>query len=80
MPLISVVLPTYNASVSFLKEAVDSILNQSLRDLELIIVDDGSTDETPAYLGSLTDPRVRVIRNGENFGTTRSSGRRRCSS
>lgn len=71
-PVISVVLPTYNASVPFLKEAVDSILNQSFQDFELIIVDDGSTDETPAYLSGLSDLRVRVIRNDVNLGTTKS--------
>lgn len=57
---ISVVLPTYNA-MPFLKAAVESILTQTFRDFELLIVNDGSTDESKDYLHSLIDPRVRVI-------------------
>ena len=72
MPSISVVMPTYNTSVSFLKEAVDSILNQTFQDFEFIIIDDGSINDTPEYLRSLTDSRVRVIRNNENIGITKS--------
>ena len=72
MPLISVVMPTYNASDAFLKEAVESILNQSFRDFEFIIIDDGSTNDTPAYLNSLTDPRIQILRNERNIGITRS--------
>ncbi len=72
MPLISVVMPTYNASIKFLKEAVESILNQTFQDFEFIIIDDGSTDETSAYLNNLTDPRIRIIRNERNIGITRS--------
>ncbi len=72
MPLISVVMPTYNTSVSFLKEAVESIINQTFQDFEFIIIDDGSINDTPEYLRSLTDSRVRVIRNNENIGITKS--------
>jgi glycosyltransferase involved in cell wall biosynthesis len=57
---ISVVMPTYNA-MPFLKAAVESILTQSFKDFELLIVDDGSTDESKDYLDSLIDPRIRVI-------------------
>jgi len=45
-PRVSVIMPTYN-SVSFLLSAVHSILNQSFRDFELVVIDDGSTDATP---------------------------------
>lgn len=63
---ISVVMPTYNA-MPYLKDAVDSILSQSFRNFEFVIVNDGSTDESTSYLNSLSDSRVRVI-NQENRG------------
>jgi len=56
---ISVVIPTYNR-VSFLKEAIDSVLSQTYRNLELIVVDDGSTDDTPKLLSSYGD-KIWVI-------------------
>ena len=66
-PLVSVVLATRDAA-SFLGVAARSILAQTVRDLELIVVDDGSRDETPALLASLDDPRVVVLRNEEPTG------------
>jgi glycosyltransferase involved in cell wall biosynthesis len=60
--LISVVLPVYNGA-PFVAASIESVLNQTYLDFELIVVDDGSTDETPAILEKyLIDPRVRVIR------------------
>lgn len=61
-PLISVVMPVYNAE-RYLREAVDSILAQTLRDFELIAVDDGSRDASRSILDDYArrDPRVRVI-------------------
>lgn len=59
--LISVVIPTYNRAWS-LPRAVDSVLKQTFRDLELIVVDDGSTDYTQNILSSYQDSRLRVIR------------------
>lgn len=66
-PMISVVLPTYNGE-TYIREAVSSILMQTCQDFELIIVDDCSTDRTPAILEELagSDRRIRVIRNHEN--------------
>ena len=49
MPEVSVILPTYNRAF-ILRRAVESVLNQSYRDLELIVVDDGSTDDTEALV------------------------------
>ena len=72
MVTISVVMPVYNTPVPFLQEAIDSILNQTFRDFEFIIVDDGSTNETKEYLDRLTDPRIRLIRNETNIGITKS--------
>jgi len=57
---ISVVIPTYNRA-SFLKEAIDSVLSQTCRDFELIVVDDGSTDDTPALLLSY-GKKIKVIK------------------
>jgi len=59
--LISVVIPTYNRAWS-LPRAVDSVLKQTFRDLELIVVDDGSTDYTQNILSSYQDSRLRVIK------------------
>ena len=55
--------------------AVDSVLQQSLADLELIVVDDASSDETPRVLGSVTDSRLRVLRNDERQGLAASLNR-----
>ena len=69
---ISVVMPTYNTEVSILKEAVDSILNQTFGDFEFIIIDDGSTNNSVEYLKSLQDQRVKIIRNDTKIGITKS--------
>ena len=69
---ISVVMPVYNTEVLLLKEAVDSILNQTFHEFEFIIIDDGSNDETKSFLTSLTDPRIKLIRNATNIGITKS--------
>lgn len=69
---ISVIMPVFNTSVSFLKEAVDSILTQSFREFEFIIIDDGSTDRCREYLESLSDPRIVIIHNDKNLGVTKS--------
>ncbi len=64
-PLVSVVLPTYNHA-RFLPRAIDSALNQTYEPIEIVAVDDGSTDETPAVLRAYGD-RVRSVRQ-ENGG------------
>jgi len=60
-PRVTVIIPTYNRA-AYLGEAIGSVLGQSLGDFELIVVDDGSTDDTPALLGAISDPRLRVLR------------------
>ena len=60
-PLISVLLPVRDGA-AYLREALDSVLAQTLREFELVVVDDGSEDETPAILASVDDSRVRVLR------------------
>lgn len=67
MPAASVIIPTLNR-VDSLKRAVDSALNQTLRDLEIITVNDGSTDGTSAYLASVQDPRFHYSEFAENRG------------
>ena len=69
MTLVSILVPAYNAA-GFLEETVRSVLAQTHREWELLLIDDGSTDATPALLGSLSrlDPRIRTFRQ-ENAGT-----------
>jgi glycosyltransferase involved in cell wall biosynthesis len=62
-PRVSVVLPTYNRAAT-LRRALLSVLGQSERDLELIVVDDGSTDDTAAVLAAIDDPRLQVLTQG----------------
>lgn len=68
MPAVSVVVPTYNAG-RYIAEAVTSILNQDFTDFELLLVDDGSTDDTATVVQHFaTDSRVRLLRNERNLG------------
>lgn len=66
-PLVSVILPTYNRA-AVLDVALRSVLAQTMSDLELIIVDDGSTDTTDSLVSSYSDSRVRYIRLAGNSG------------
>ena len=61
-PLISVIMPIYNAE-KYLKKAIDSILNQTYKNLEIIIVNDGSNDDTESIIQSYKekDDRIRYI-------------------
>jgi len=79
-PFVSVIIPTYNRW-PMLREAVDSVLAQTYKDFELIVVDDGSTDETAEWLGQLGAP-IRVISQGRrgvaaarNLGVSAAQGR-----
>jgi len=58
--------------LQYLRESVDSILNQSLGDFEFILIDDGSTDGSGSFLKNLSDPRVKLIVNASNIGLTAS--------
>ena len=68
MPLVTVVMPTYERA-ALLPRAVHSVLGQTMPDLELVVVDDGSTDGTPEVLASCADPRLRVLRT-EHLGVS----------
>ncbi len=69
-PLLSVLMPVYNGR-EFLKPAIDSVLSQTFRDFELIIVNDGSTDDTQKIIEEYSDPRIVAI-NQKNQGVARS--------
>ena len=64
---VSAVMPTYNAA-GYLREAIDSVIAQSFTDWELIVIDDGSEDETPEILASVHDPRIKVRRLAAHSG------------
>ena len=66
IPKISVIMPAYNAA-RFLRVAIDSILCQTFTDFELIIINDGSTDNTEEIIRSYTDPRIVYIKNEINL-------------
>jgi glycosyltransferase involved in cell wall biosynthesis len=68
-PRITVVMATYNGS-HFVAAAVDSILSQTFKNFEFIIIDDGSHDNTVDILSSYDDPRIRIIQNDKNRGTS----------
>ena len=76
MPFVSIIMPAYNAERT-VKESVLSALNQTYRDFELIIIDDGSKDNTPKILKELSesDSRIRVLRNDPNIGVSKSRNR-----
>jgi glycosyltransferase involved in cell wall biosynthesis len=67
-PKVSVIIPTYNR-LSMVKEAVDSVLKQDFEDFELIVVDDGSTDETVKEIKRYGG-RVRLLQHSENRGVS----------
>lgn len=73
-------MPAYNAE-RYIKDSIESILNQSERDFEFIIVDDGSTDKTSLIISSFSDPRLRVFKINHcgliyslNFGISKANG------
>lgn len=65
-PEISVVMPMYNAA-PYLRACIDSVLSQSFKDFEFVIVDDGSTDDSVRIVESYNDSRVRLIKNEHDF-------------
>lgn len=73
-PKVSVIMAVHNGE-AYLREAVESILNETFADFEYIIIDDGSTDSTPRILTSYTDSRIRLLPNEHNIGLTRSLNR-----
>lgn len=66
-PLVTVLLPTYNRA-HLLPKAINSVINQTYPHFELIIVDDGSTNDTPNVVKAFHDKRIRYVRHEENQG------------
>lgn len=66
-PDISIILPAYN-SMQYIGQTIDSLLTQTFTNFELIIINDGSTDDTQAIISSYNDPRIRHINNKANSG------------
>jgi glycosyltransferase involved in cell wall biosynthesis len=73
MSAVSVVIPTYN-SAPYIAQTLASVLAQTVADLEVLVVDDGSTDGTPGIVRRLADPRVRLIAQ-TNAGVCRARNR-----
>ena len=65
--LVSIIMPSYNTE-SYIKETIQSVLNQTYQNWELIIVDDCSADNTDEVLGTIKDPRIRYFKNDKNSG------------
>lgn len=68
-PEVSVIIPAYN-SEEYIAQALSSVLNQSYHNLEVILVDDASTDSTIKIARSFSDPRLRIIKNSKNRGVS----------
>ncbi|MBM3250937.1 MAG: glycosyltransferase family 2 protein [Candidatus Nealsonbacteria bacterium] len=70
-PLVSIVMSVYNGE-RFLKESIDSLLNQTYKNIEIILVNDGSTDRTREIASSFQDERIVFIDRNHNLGLTKS--------
>ena len=66
MPEITVLMPVRNGE-RYIKESIDSVLNQTLTDFEFLIIDDGSTDRTVEIIQGYTDKRIRLVRKEHQF-------------
>ncbi|WJS95137.1 glycosyltransferase [Flavobacterium johnsoniae] len=70
-PKITVLMPVYNCEL-YIKEALESILNQTFSDFELLIIDDASSDSTVSIIKNYNDSRLRLIEKDKNSGITNS--------
>lgn len=71
-PLVSVLMPVYKTDNDYLREAIQSILNQTYRNIEFIIIDDCTSAENIEVIEEFRDERIKVYRNDENLGITKS--------
>lgn len=74
MPRLTVLMPTYNVA-PWVEEAINSVLRQSYRDFELLVVDDASTDNTLDVVRSIDDPRIRIASFPNNVGLSENLNR-----
>ena len=65
--LVSIIMPSYN-TVDYIGDSIKSVINQTYKEWELIIVDDASTDDTDKVVYSFNDDRIRYIKNETNYG------------
>ena len=65
--LISVIVPAYNAE-AFIERCLNSLLRQTYENLEIICINDASTDNTAQTVKKINDPRIRLINNEQNLG------------
>ncbi len=70
-PLITVLMPVYNAE-KHIEETIKSILNQTYKEFELLLIDDGCTDNTIKIIKKNRDERIKIIKNEKNIGLTKS--------
>lgn len=73
-PLVTVLMPVYNGE-KYLREAIDSILQQTFQQFEFLIVDDGSSDNSINIIQSYSDSRIKLIRNEQNVGISKTLNR-----
>jgi glycosyltransferase involved in cell wall biosynthesis len=67
-PTVTIGIPTYNRADKFLRSAIDSALGQTWEDIEIIVSDNCSTDDTPEIVAGYSDPRIRYVRQQTNIG------------
>ena len=66
-PLVSVCIPAYN-NAGYIQETIESILNQTYKNIELVVVDDNSKDNTADVIRNIPDERIRLYQNEQNLG------------
>lgn len=69
-PLVTIAIPTYNRADGYLRGCIASALDQTYQNIEIVVSDNCSTDDTSGLVGSFTDERLRYIKHPENIGAT----------
>jgi len=73
IPRVSVIIPVFNGG-KFIGQAIDSVLKQTFRDLEIVVVDDGSTDETPSVVAQFSDRILYLRQENQGVSVARNTG------